>query len=259
MIKFFRKIRQNLLESLPAEQAGNKIGSYLTYAIGEIVLVVIGILIALSINTWNEERKEKSIVKNLLKNIRYDLVADTVKFSSDIKRIPVIFGDAKFLLNSSALDTLSANSLFDRLPYTTFIYRVKNQSYQKVINAGITDFFEFNDLFDDINTYFTVQSDLYNNATKWDIDDTINDGKQWFARGFEIDIFEGTLYKENDIKFAHSEATRKAIFIEQMNSSDLRNSIKMNMYRKMSLNQSLNNMKESAKAIILKINEQLED
>ena len=52
MIKFFRKIRYNLIDK-------NKTGKYLKYAIGEIVLVVIGILIALSINTWNENRKNK--------------------------------------------------------------------------------------------------------------------------------------------------------------------------------------------------------
>jgi|TARA_R110000737_G_C14509985_1_gene473452 hypothetical protein len=46
MIKFFRKIRQNLVSK------GNT-GKYLKYAIGEIILVVIGILIALSINNWN--------------------------------------------------------------------------------------------------------------------------------------------------------------------------------------------------------------
>jgi len=50
MIKFFRKIRQKLLSE-------NKFSKYLIYAIGEIVLVVIGILIALSINNWNENNK----------------------------------------------------------------------------------------------------------------------------------------------------------------------------------------------------------
>ena len=52
MIKFFRKIRQNLLME-------NKTGKNIKYAIGEIVLVVIGILIALSINNWNENRKNR--------------------------------------------------------------------------------------------------------------------------------------------------------------------------------------------------------
>jgi uncharacterized membrane protein len=54
MIKFFRKIRQNLLME-------NKTGKYLKYAIGEIVLVVIGILIALSINNFNNSRQERKI------------------------------------------------------------------------------------------------------------------------------------------------------------------------------------------------------
>ena len=52
MIKFFRKIRQNLLSQ-------GKTGKYFKYAIGEIILVVIGILIALQINNWNEYQKDR--------------------------------------------------------------------------------------------------------------------------------------------------------------------------------------------------------
>ena len=55
MIKFFRNIRQNLLIE-------NKTGKYLKYAIGEIFLVVIGILIALQINNWNEDRKNQKLM-----------------------------------------------------------------------------------------------------------------------------------------------------------------------------------------------------
>jgi len=62
MIKLFRKIRYNLMEQ-------NKTGKYLKYAIGEIILVVIGILIALSINNWNENRKEKIIEKEIIVGI----------------------------------------------------------------------------------------------------------------------------------------------------------------------------------------------
>jgi hypothetical protein len=54
MTKFFRKIKQKLISE-------NKISKYLIYAIGEIILVVIGILIALSINNWNEKRKYKNL------------------------------------------------------------------------------------------------------------------------------------------------------------------------------------------------------
>jgi hypothetical protein len=51
MIKFFRKIRQNLLSE-------GQTGKYLKYAIGEIILVVIGILIALQLNDWNDSQKQ---------------------------------------------------------------------------------------------------------------------------------------------------------------------------------------------------------
>jgi hypothetical protein len=63
MINFFRKIRRKLADD-------NKPLKYMRYAIGEIVLVVIGILIALSINNWNEAQKSKLIETALLKDFK---------------------------------------------------------------------------------------------------------------------------------------------------------------------------------------------
>lgn len=77
MIKFFRKIRFDLMEK-------NKTGKYLKYAIGEIVLVVVGILIALSINNWNEGRKENRNVRAIYYNLLRDIKADSVSFSSNL-------------------------------------------------------------------------------------------------------------------------------------------------------------------------------
>ncbi len=68
MIKFFRRIRQRLLLE-------NKVGNYLIYAIGEIILVVIGILIALAINNWNENRKLRYQETVYLHNLKEDLIA----------------------------------------------------------------------------------------------------------------------------------------------------------------------------------------
>jgi len=58
---------------------------YARYAIGEIILVVIGILIALQINTWNEERKTRIIETKTLKEIRSNLMFDLIELDSDIK------------------------------------------------------------------------------------------------------------------------------------------------------------------------------
>ena len=75
MIKFFRKIRQNLLSE-------GKTGKYLKYAFGEIILVVFGILIALQINNWNEERKDRIKEQVILKQLQEDYQANLSRITS---------------------------------------------------------------------------------------------------------------------------------------------------------------------------------
>lgn len=77
MIKFFRTIRQNSLSE-------GKIGKYLKYAAGEILLVVIGILIALSINNWNQNRAERKMEENYITSIIEDAETDLSNFTKAI-------------------------------------------------------------------------------------------------------------------------------------------------------------------------------
>ena len=96
MIKFFRKIRQNLL-------AEGKTEKYINYAIGEIVLVVIGILIALSINNWNESRKNK-----LTESEYYcKLLAD---FELDRQNIAVLYEESEHKIEISKRLLLELNN-----------------------------------------------------------------------------------------------------------------------------------------------------
>jgi len=67
MLKFFRKIRQKLLQQ-------NRVTRYLVYAIGEIFLVVIGILIALQVNNWNENRKKQIVSNETLKDLQQEII-----------------------------------------------------------------------------------------------------------------------------------------------------------------------------------------
>src|SRR6056297_3218363 len=79
MIKFFRKIRQRLLSE-------TKFSKYLLYGIGEIVLVVIGILLALQINDWNEENKNQKEAHKMLLQLKNefetnnDLIDTSIEF-----------------------------------------------------------------------------------------------------------------------------------------------------------------------------------
>ena len=67
MAKLFRKIRQSLL-------AKNRMRKYLIYAIGEIVLVVIGILIALQINSWNQDYQRSKLEQVLLAQVKFEIL-----------------------------------------------------------------------------------------------------------------------------------------------------------------------------------------
>lgn len=74
MIKFLRRIRQNLLME-------NKTSKYFKYAIGEIILVVLGILIAVQINNWNENKNERELERNYLELLTQDLSEDAVSLT----------------------------------------------------------------------------------------------------------------------------------------------------------------------------------
>lgn len=74
MIKFFRTIRKSLLMS-------DKPGQYFKYALGEIVLVVIGIVIALQINNWNEDRKNRDKEMAILSELHKEFSANLEQFN----------------------------------------------------------------------------------------------------------------------------------------------------------------------------------
>jgi len=94
MIKFFRQIRQNLVTE-------NKISKYLLYAIGEILLVVIGIMIALSIKNWNEEQNLKTQEIKILKELLVNLEADSADHAAN----------AVWYINSSSAARIIVNTL----------------------------------------------------------------------------------------------------------------------------------------------------
>jgi hypothetical protein len=78
MIKFFRHIRQRMIKE-------NRISKYLLYAIGEIILVVIGILIALSLNNWNTEQKERALELKTLNELQASFLGDLEDLNFNLK------------------------------------------------------------------------------------------------------------------------------------------------------------------------------
>ncbi|NVJ85119.1 MAG: hypothetical protein HWE15_02380 [Algoriphagus sp.] len=141
MISFFRKIRQKLLSQ-------NRVTRYLVYALGEIFLVVIGILIALQVNIWNENRKDRALEKNYLLGIAENL-------DSDIKELERLIVDDSLLLNG----------------YTNLVRAFSDKAYKSnpkalietIFKIQLVNSYEGNHIvFDDLNSSgstYLVQSD----------------------------------------------------------------------------------------------------
>ncbi len=142
MIQFFRRIRQKLLNEKSPEKSSRtgKFSKYLLYAIGEIFLVVIGILLALQINTWNnnriEDRKETKILMQLNDGLRYDKEVIEIELKNlesvqrSIKMLEVLLKDPEQKYD------MSMDTLFGK------IYGIRNISvnrvfYEDLKSAGI--------------------------------------------------------------------------------------------------------------------------
>ncbi|MBK7869320.1 MAG: hypothetical protein IPJ74_00890 [Saprospiraceae bacterium] len=149
MIKFFRKIRQKLLSE-------NKFGKYLIYAIGEIFLVVIGILIALQINNWNEERKDSIKEQQILSQLKEDYEANLKQLDQKISsRMSIIQAGNEILKyidqptnihNDSIVSKLSVISgwaTFDPIQNDLFvsgnIRLIKNSKLKRLLSNWSSD------------------------------------------------------------------------------------------------------------------------
>lgn len=130
MIKFFRKIRQNLLMK-------NKTGKYFKYAIGEIVLVVIGILIALSINNWNVNRinkqEELQTIKSLLTELESNYNSFQESYYFNVNRLNGVVQYLKIDASEHSLEYLDSLSIIADYSNT---YNPSFGLYNTTISSG---------------------------------------------------------------------------------------------------------------------------
>jgi hypothetical protein len=139
MIKFFRKIRQNLLSE-------GKTGKYLKYAIGEIILVVIGILIALQLNNLNENKKNDVFEKEILSQIQENLKSDKLVLKQIELNFMKAIASSKKILNAEESQKtedsikiwLGAIIQFDRFQPLTNAYEVlKSNCLDRISNKQL--------------------------------------------------------------------------------------------------------------------------
>lgn len=178
MIKFFRHIRQSLLME-------NKTRKYFKYAIGEIILVVIGILIALQINNWNDQKKETKELHEYLVKIRENVTRDIIVLDSINQRrsnMQIICAEAtkKMMQSEFDMDTFMSSiqafveyyfvpnqSGFEALKNSSYIGKINGTNldksldgYYSTINQIIKEEEGFNALIENMEYRFVGNNDL---------------------------------------------------------------------------------------------------
>jgi len=158
MIKFFRKIRYDLMEK-------NKSGKYLKYAIGEIILVVISILIALSINNWNETQKLIKNEKELITSLKKEIANNILELESSIEMNIKFIETAEKLIHSLKLknDLFSANQIYSSFDY--FPYKVNSPVLDRIIATNSNLLIEKKELLAGFrllkNSYFRIADNQF--------------------------------------------------------------------------------------------------
>ena len=127
MIKIFRRIRYDLMDK-------NKTGKYFKYAIGEIILVVIGILIALQINNSNNQRIEKESDIKYLTNIRIDLNKDIKSLDYNIE-----FREKKSRGTQKIIEQINGMPIEDLTETTYNVINTLNQERFQPSNVTYND------------------------------------------------------------------------------------------------------------------------
>ena len=187
MIKYFKKIRLDKILQ-------NKMGDYYKYAVGEIFFVVFGILIALSINNWNEERKNILNEKNIIKNIVEDLKLDSVHILKSLdevrSQLKVVDEIISMSLNKGVIKDYNSIGLLrfssDFRPITQknhslFISYMKNEEVrEKIQNYFLEEdkvldiFIEYVDIIHKKVRPYLSETGMHNLESLYDENSTIN-------------------------------------------------------------------------------------
>lgn len=157
MIKFFRRIRQNLLSE-------GKTGKYLKYAAGEIILVVIGILIALQLNEWNDQRKELKLEKEYYCRLLDDVKLDNEQIQNLLQlaeeRLGASNESVRLLLNDSSkkVEIGTKLSMSGKAIYSDF--EPNNSAYEDLKSGANLNIISDKSIIKALNHYFNRVEEL---------------------------------------------------------------------------------------------------
>ena len=148
-MKLLAGLRQNQLRR-------KRFGRYLLYALGEVVLIVIGILIAIWINNRNEADKAKQFSGVMLQEMLKDLASDTLYLSKGLERLEQHMAVEEWVLSKTSYQPQDVDSLLMWFKGGRWTFWVNERSFQKIQFASASGLTGYEELYPRVSNYYTV-------------------------------------------------------------------------------------------------------
>ncbi len=234
------------------ESAKKKLKGYIPYAMGEVFLVVIGILIAVQVNNWNTKRNNIVLAQEHLTKISNELKRDTAVFSQVIEMIDQIIEVKTLVLQDSRMDTLPIEYLDAALNTQYLNIRINDAAFSSMTDQSILNLHEFDTIFQKINNYYTYNQDYLNNFNDWERNLATRESAFWE----EQDAFELTILSDstNNIPILQDPKERKDKMVKMIQSVKGRNFLRLSLFRYKSLKGIYTQTKTSAGQLLKEIN-----
>lgn len=190
----------------------NKVTAYLLYAIGEVILVMIGILLALQVNNWNEDRVQKKQLNSILKTVAIDLAADTLAANSLIEYYKENEKNSNKIINKEI-----SSERYKECPACASlvtIYRpfnVQTKGYNLIANYSDKNAFKNDSLVTQITQFYPSLMSLINDSNGFIRDEALSNIESFKSYDWFVDWTRGVFNQEMINYFTESEDYRKRV------------------------------------------------
>ncbi len=224
--------------------ADSRFTRYLTYAFGEVILIVIGILVAMYLADWNDNQKDIARTEAFIKEIHFDVKRDTTIFREELRKIDLLIRYKSMLLQKDSLNMIETDMIIGILTAGYHNLRINEGSYVKMKESGIATPAVYDKLLKRINNYYVFNKDYLENRNDWEVGLYERDLDHWLFQD-KVEIKLGTALTD-----LQDPVDKRKKLMEMLASPQGRNVLKMSLFRETQMMETYGIIRKSADRLL---------